>query len=81
MLGGGKLYFVDDKIDFSIRIAAQGPVGVLVNPMGKLLEYTADSSLSKPNWHPKRLPRALFGHEPHEKANTSEEPQKQQSGN
>ena len=60
MLGKGKLFIVDDKIDFSIRINAQGTAGVLLSPVSKLLEYTADSTLSKPNWHPKRLPKALF---------------------
>ncbi len=55
MLGGGKLYFLDDKMDFDIRLNAQGLMGVLVNPVGKLFEYTSDSSLSKPVWHPKRL--------------------------
>jgi len=60
MLGRGKIYVLDDKIDFSVRLAAEGAAGVLFSPFGKLLEYTADNTLSNPNWHPKRLPKALF---------------------
>jgi hypothetical protein len=56
MLGGGKLHYLDDRMDFSIRINAQGLPGVLLFPVSKLLEYTAESSLSKPVWKPKRLP-------------------------
>lgn len=56
MLGKGKLYFLDDKMDFGIRINAQGLPGVLLLPMSELFEYTSDGSLSKPVWRPKRLP-------------------------
>ncbi|MEA3188114.1 MAG: hypothetical protein QOD99_1944, partial [Chthoniobacter sp.] len=56
MLGGGKLFFLDDKIDFTIRLNAQGVPGVLLFPVSKLFEYVSDGSLSKPAWRPKRLP-------------------------
>ena len=56
MIGDGKLYFLDDKIDFDIRLNAQGLPGVLLFPVSKLFEYTSDGSLSKPVWKPKRLP-------------------------
>ena len=55
MLGGGKIYFLDDGMNFDIRINAQGLTGVILNPVSKLFEYTSDGSLSKPDWHPKRL--------------------------
>ena len=57
MLGGGKLFFLDDKMDFDMRINAQGLPGVLLFPMSKLFEYTADDKLSKPTWRPKMLPK------------------------
>jgi hypothetical protein len=57
MLGNGRLYFLDDKMDFDIRINAQGLPGVLLFAVSELFEYTSDSSLSKPIWRPKRLPK------------------------
>ncbi|HWB60911.1 MAG TPA: AsmA-like C-terminal region-containing protein [Chthoniobacteraceae bacterium] len=57
MLGGGKIYFLDDSMDFDIRLNASGLMGVLVNPVGKLFEYTSQGSLSNPVWRPKRLPK------------------------
>jgi hypothetical protein len=57
MRGNGKLYFVDDKMDFDMRINAQGLTGVLLFPVSKLFEYTADQKLSKPQWRLKIIPR------------------------
>lgn len=54
MVGHGDVRFLDDKIDFDIRIDANGP-GVLLTPMYKLFEYKGEGSISKPNWHPKRF--------------------------
>ena len=56
MTGKGKLFFLDDKMDFGIRINAHGLTGVLLRPVSALFEYTSDGSLSKPVWRPKRLP-------------------------
>ncbi len=57
MLGHGKLFFLDDKMDFNMRINAQGLPGVLLFPVSKLFEYTADDKLSKPVWRPKMVPK------------------------
>jgi hypothetical protein len=57
MFGAGKLFFLDDKMDFNMRINAQGLTGVLLFPVSKLFEYTADDKLSKPTWRPKILPK------------------------
>ena len=57
MRGNGKLYFLDDKMDFDMRINAQGLTGMLLFPVSKLFEYTADQKLSKPQWRLKILPR------------------------
>lgn len=56
MIGGGSLFFLDDKMDFNIRLNAQGLPGVLLFPVSKLFEYTSEGTLSKPAWRPKRLP-------------------------
>jgi hypothetical protein len=54
MIGHGDVRFLEDKLDFDIRIEAAGP-GVLLTPMYKLFEYKGEGNISKPNWHPKRF--------------------------
>lgn len=54
MVGHGDIHFLENKLDFDIRISASGP-GVLLTPMYKLFEYKGEGSLTKPNWHPKRF--------------------------
>jgi hypothetical protein len=55
MFGGGRIWFLDDKLDFDIRLNAQGLPGVLLFPVSKLLEYRANSRFTKPDWRPKAL--------------------------
>jgi hypothetical protein len=57
MIGAGDLYFLDDAMNFDVRINARGLPGVLLFPVSKLFEYTSTDSLSKPNWRPKVIPR------------------------
>ncbi len=57
MLGHGKLFFIDDRMDFDMRINAHGLPGVLLFPVSKLFEYTADERLSKPVWRAKLAPK------------------------
>jgi hypothetical protein len=52
MLGHGDIHFLDDKLDFSLRLNMKGP-GVLLTPVYKLFEYAGEGSLKKPDWHPK----------------------------
>ncbi len=51
MLGHGDLHFLDDKLDFNVRLNMKGP-GVLLTPMYKLFEYSGTGSLKKPDWRP-----------------------------
>ena len=57
ILGAGKLFITEDKMDFNARINAQGFAGKFLDPMSRLLEYVSDGSLSKPVWRPKRIPK------------------------
>ena len=57
MIGRGRLFFVDDRMDFDMRVNAKGLPGVLLFPVSKLLEYTSDDKLSKPTWRAKVVPR------------------------
>jgi hypothetical protein len=59
MYGGGRIWYTEDKLDFDIRINAKGLPGVILFPVSKLLEYRANSRFTKPEWHPKALPRLL----------------------
>ena len=52
MLGDGDIYFLDDKLDFNVRISPKG-AGMLLAPVYKLFEYKGEGSLKNPNWHPK----------------------------
>jgi AsmA-like C-terminal region len=52
MVGQGNAHFLDDKIDFDVRIDASG-AGIFLNPLYKFFEYKAEGSLKKPDWHPK----------------------------
>jgi len=56
MFGGGDLFFLEDRMDFSVRVNAKGIPGVLLFPVSKLFEFTSDGALSKPVWRPKNLP-------------------------
>ena len=40
--------FLDDKLDFNVRLNMKGP-GVLLTPVYKLFEYAGDRSLKKPD--------------------------------
>ena len=51
MLGHGDVRFLDDKLDFNLRLNMKGP-GVLLTPMYKLFEYSGTGSLKKPDWRP-----------------------------
>ncbi|MEY2500916.1 MAG: hypothetical protein QOI07_1250 [Verrucomicrobiota bacterium] len=54
MVGHGDIHFIEDKLDFDIRIEAGG-AGVLLTPVYKLFEYKGEGPIAKPNWHPKRF--------------------------
>lgn len=59
MIGDGRIWFLDDKMDFDMRINAQGIPGLLLFPVSKLFEYRTDSKFSKPEWRPKVIPKLL----------------------
>ena len=54
MVGHGDIHLLENKLDFDVRINANGP-GILLTPVYQLFEYKGDGSFSKPNWHPKRF--------------------------
>src|SRR6185436_18432665 len=54
MLGHGDIHFLDDKLNFAVRMDMHG-AGFLLAPVYKLFEYVGEGSLKKPDWHPKRF--------------------------
>ncbi len=54
MVGHGDIHFIENRLDFDVRIDANGP-GIVLTPVYKLFEYKGEGSLTKPNWHPKRF--------------------------
>ncbi len=54
MVGHGDSHFLDDKIDFDVRVDAGGP-GFVLTPLYKFFEYRAEGSLSHPTWRAKHL--------------------------
>jgi hypothetical protein len=57
MIGQGDLLFIEDRMDFTVRVNARGVPGVLLYPVSKLFEYIADGKLSEPKWRPRVLPK------------------------
>jgi hypothetical protein len=55
MIGDGRLFFLDDRLNFNIRLNAQGLPGVLLFPVSKLLEYAGTGTLEDPIWKPVML--------------------------
>ena len=53
--GHGDLHFLDNRLDFNIRVAPKKGPGVVLTPVYEFFEYKGDGPLSKPNWHPKRF--------------------------
>ena len=54
MLGNGDIHFLDNKLNFNLRLDMKGP-GIVLVPMYKLFEYAGEGSLKKPDWHPKKF--------------------------
>jgi len=54
MIGHGDSHFLDDKIDFDVRVQATG-AGAVLTPLYKFFEYRAEGSLSHPTWRAKNL--------------------------
>jgi hypothetical protein len=63
MIGDGTIGFLDDRLDFDMRVNAQGLPGVLLFPVSKLLEYETRGKFSKPTWRAKILPKFGGAHE------------------
>lgn len=57
MIGKGSLYYIQDRMDFGVRVNAQGVPGILLYPVSKLFEYISDGKMTEPKWRPRILPK------------------------
>ena len=55
LFGGGWLGYVDDTMNFRVRISPRGLPGAVLYPVSKLFEYSSQGPLAKPVWHPRVL--------------------------
>ena len=58
MIGQGSLFFIEDRMDFGVRVNAQGVPGILLYPVSKLFEYVSDGKMTEPKWRPRILPKS-----------------------
>ena len=59
MIGHGDIYYLDDSMDMSIRINAQGLPGLATFLISKIFEYESTGSAKHPKWRPKMMPKIL----------------------
>jgi hypothetical protein len=57
MIGKGTLFYIEDRMDFGVRVNAQGVPGILLYPVSKLFEYVSDGKMTVPVWRPRVLPK------------------------
>ena len=55
LYGGGWLGYMNDTMNFRVRLNSRGLPGAVLYPVSKLLEYGSQGPLSKPVWRPRVL--------------------------
>ncbi|HEY5753149.1 MAG TPA: AsmA-like C-terminal region-containing protein [Chthoniobacterales bacterium] len=56
LYGAGAVGFLDDTLDFTMRVNARGLPGFVLDPVSKLFEFHSSGPLKKPVWKLKHLP-------------------------
>lgn len=57
MIGHGDIFYLEDKMNMSMRLNAQGLPGLVLFPVSKIFEYESVGSAKNPKWRPKILPK------------------------
>jgi len=57
MIGHGTIHYLEDTMDMSIRLNAQGIPGLATFFISKIFEYESTGSAKHPKWRPKLLPK------------------------
>ena len=58
MIGHGDIHYLDDRMEMSIRLNAQGLPGLVLFPVSKIFEYESVGPAKHPKWRPKILPKS-----------------------
>ena len=61
LFGGGWLGYMDDTMDFRVRMNTRGLPGAVLRPVSQLFEYRSQGPLGKPVWRPTVLTAPLAG--------------------
>ena len=63
LLGKGWLGYMNDTMNFHVRMAGRGLPGAVLYPVSRLFEYSSQGPLNKPVWHPSVLAVPAAGEE------------------
>ena len=58
MIGHGTIHYLEDSMDMSIRLNAQGLPGLATFFISKIFEYESTGTAKHPQWRPKLLPKS-----------------------
>jgi hypothetical protein len=53
VIGNGDHDFVNDQLNFNVRVNIRGIIGLVFFPVSKLFEYHGSGSMKSPKWEPK----------------------------
>ena len=56
MIGSGDIFYLDDRMNMSVRLNVRGIPGIIFFPVSKLFEYISDGTAKHPTWRPKYIP-------------------------
>ncbi len=63
LIGGGWLGYMNDSMNFRVRMNGRGLPGAVLYPVSKLFEYSSQGPLNKPVWRPRVLSVPMPGEE------------------
>ncbi len=61
MIGSGDIYYLEDRMNMSVRLNVKGLPGLVLFPVSKLFEYISDGSAKHPIWRSKFIPGLSTG--------------------
>ena len=56
MIGEGDIFYLEDRMNMSVRLNVRGIPGIIFFPVSKLFEYISDGSAKHPAWRAKYIP-------------------------
>ncbi len=56
MIGAGDIFYLEDRMNMSVRLNVRGIPGIIFFPVSKLFEYISEGSAKHPAWRAKYIP-------------------------